>query len=179
MGDIRDDVKSTFRTIKVLSADVLFSTAKDCAYSSVRDVLDNLVNRIQDIEFGDKRHDTISANWYDKIKLMLLDDVEKLLGNANNQYMVRAMADLCDTLHVASQSVNKVTRIHRKSYFYLVYAAHMTKAPKLLELFRSLVEIERDRVSREKQLMDTQNAAAIDAINHTKQQQQQRIVELT
>ncbi|KAG0168790.1 hypothetical protein DFQ28_001926 [Apophysomyces sp. BC1034] len=181
MGEPFEDADNTVKVVESLS--VLFSTATDCAYSTVADVLVDMVERINSLEKESSQQ--LSSHYSNKqseLQVMLLDDILALLEKKD---FIRAIGDMWRILDHTSKRMKKkrVTLAARKAYFYLAFAAH-TDQPTVdneangFENLKIAIVTERERVRLDKEAFNRQKLAAESAMERIENLGKPKISEL-
>lgn len=166
LGELLEDIKDTVEIAKILSVHVLYSNAPECPYTSVGDVVGDIVENIIQIEDKsdiNKRGKSNNLRRYD-LNILLLQDLEDLLKECR-----RATSDFWQALdHIPKK--NKATSLAiRKLYFYFAAACNLDK--ERIKIIQLAIENELKKVKAEKEEFQRDFEAAQDAI---KQRQQQK-----
>lgn len=169
LGDLLEDIKDTIDIAQTLSAHVLYSTAPECPYTSVTDVVGDIVERIITLEDRsdlNKRGKPNSQKRYD-LKILLLEDLDALLKECR-----RATSDFWQALdHIPKK--NKPTLLAtRKLYFYFAAACYLPR--ERADILHMAIESELAKTKTEKEEFQRDFEAAQDAIKQHKQQQQEQ-----
>jgi hypothetical protein len=168
MGDLLEDPQDTMNIAQVLSAHVLYSNVPECPYTSISDVVTDMVGRI--IQLEDKtdisKRGKLNNNRRYDLKILLLQDLEDLIKECK-----RAAADFWRTLDgVTKRKKNKATSLAvRKLYFYLAAACYLDK--ERTHILNLAIQNELNKTKAEKEEFRKDFEAAQDAM---KQHQQQK-----
>ncbi|CAO3629519.1 unnamed protein product [Mucor hiemalis] len=144
LGDLLEDIKDTIDIAQDLSAHVLYSNAPECPYTSVPDVVGDIVEsiiKLEDRSDLNKRGKLNSQKRYD-LKILILEDLEALL---------------------------KECRPTRKLYFYFAAACYLNRERS--DILTMAIKSELSKTKVEKEDFQRDFDAAQDAI---KQHQQQK-----
>lgn len=171
MGDLLEDLKDTVNITETLSAEVLFSNAASCPYSSVGDIVADIVERI--IRLQDKsdmiRRGKLNNNRRYDLKILLLQDMQDLLKKSAN-----AMFDFWQTLN--QKKTRAAILATRKLYFYFAAACYLDK--ERTEILTSAIQNELTKTRVEKQDFQNEFEAAQNAIKQHEKESKVKIQEL-
>lgn len=167
MGNILEDPQDTLNITKVLSADVLYSNAAECPYTSVTDVVGDIVERI--IQLEDKsdvsKRGKLNNNRRYDLKLLLLHDLQDLLKESR-----RATADFWQVLNQLAKKNKTIILATRKLYFYFAAACYLDKDR--IEILNSAINHASTQTKLEKEDFQKDFQAAQDAITQHQQQKE-------
>lgn len=174
MGDLMEDTENTMRIAETLSADVLYSNAASCPYSSVSDVVGDIVERI--IQLEDKsdmiRRGKLNNNRRYDLKILLLQDLQDLLKRCPH-----GTFDFWRALDQTKKKKTKATALAtRKLYFYFAAACYLDKDR--IEILNSAIQNELTKTKLEKQDFQKEFEAAQDAIKQHQKETKVKIQEL-
>lgn len=167
MGDLLEDPQDTINITKVLSADVLYSNAAECPYTSVTDVVGDIVERIIQLEDKsdiNKRGKLNNHRRYD-LKILLLHDLQDLLKESR-----RATADFWQILKGIGKKTKSNILAARKLYFYLAAACYLDK--ERIEILNNAISHALTQITLQKEDFQKDFEAAQDAIKQHQQQQE-------
>ena len=174
LGELLEDIKDTIKHAKILSAHVLYSNRPECPYTSVGDVIGDIVERIISIEDGSDIHKRGKMNNHKRydLRILLLQDADDLLKECR-----RATCDFWQALdHIPKKE--KLTQLAvRKLYFYFAAACYLDR--ERMDIIRMGIQAELNKVKAEKEEFQRDFEAAQNAIKqHREQKERDSIVKI-
>ncbi|KAI7894551.1 uncharacterized protein EV154DRAFT_498167 [Mucor mucedo] len=167
MGDLLEDPQDTINITKALSADVLYSNAAECPYTSVTDVVGDIVERIIQLEDKSDIHKRGKLNNHRRydLKILLLHDLQDLLKESR-----RATADFWQTLKAIGKKRKSDILAARKLYFYLAAACYLDKDR--IDILNTAISHALTQTTLQKEDFQKDFEAAQDAIQQHQQQKE-------
>lgn len=169
MGDLLEDPQDTIHIAQSLSAQVLFFNIPVCPYTSVNDVVTDIVDRVMQLEedITINKKDKVDNNKRYDLKILVLQDLGHLVKECK-----RAVADFWQTMdQLTKKKKNKTTVLAvRKLYFYLAAACYLDKEKEHILIMAIQNELNKTKVEKEEFQKDIE--AAQDAMKQHAQQKE-------